>query len=135
LLLTDTNGIPYWVELFTRDTTNEYGRCIIDTRDRGFLIVGYMNRAYSDTVAFSNDVLLIKTNKSGTVQRIDYVDINKGDDCGFKVIEYSNRYFVTGYTRKFNTTNTDIFLMQVFQNGVVNWIKTYGDTLGDFAYS
>ena len=135
VMLTDVNGFPYWVKRYTRDTTNEYGRSIICTTDSGFVIAGYINSCDSDSVSFCNDVLIIKTDKSGNAQWIDYVDINKGDDFGFKVIEFNRSYYVTGYTRKFNTNDNDIFLMQISPTGAVNWIRAYGDTLDDFAYS
>lgn len=138
LMQTDQNGVPAWVQTFSRDKRNERGRCVILTRDQSYLVAGFSATCDSisqDTCFNCNDVFLFKTDLNGTLLWAKYIDIAGGDDQAFKVIEVNKKYYVTGNTRLQDCKNTDIFLMQVDPNGTVDWVKTYGDSLGDFSYS
>lgn len=138
LMETDQFGVPNWVETFSRSTRPDHGRCVIKTVDKSYLVAGFSNTcdsSYQDTCVNCHDVFLFKTDFAGNLLWANYIDIASGDDYGYKVIETERKYYVTGFTRLTNCTNTDIFLMQVDPNGTVDWVKTYGDSLGDFSYS
>jgi len=138
LMQTDLNGVPIWVNTYSRREIEDHGRCVIKTTDKNYFVVGFSNRCdsvYQDTCINCNDVFLFKTDLNGNLIWAEYVDIDAGNDFAFKVIETNNKYYVTGSTRTTVCTNTNIFLIQVDPTGTVDWVKTYGDTLDDFSYS
>jgi hypothetical protein len=81
------------------------------------------------------DILLIKTNSSGNLQWAKtYGGIS--DDIAYSVQQTSDGgYIVAGYTGSFGVGFNDILLIKTDVSGNLQWVKTYGGTSSDRAYS
>ena len=83
-------------------TIDDIGKCVRQTSDGGYIIVGYTDKGVDD------DILLIKVNRTGHTCNVGHhqgTDMfyykldTSGDDRGYSVEQTSDRgYIITGYT-------------------------------------
>ena len=104
---------------------DDRAHCIIQTRDRGYAIVG---PTYS--YANSYDFWLVKTDVSGNmVWNRTYGGARK--DWPSSLIQtIDGGYAITGYTQV-GDTNYDIWLVKTDNEGIMQWNQTYGISEND----
>lgn len=125
------NGQGINFELVTGTLKDDDAKCIIQTLDSGYMVVG-------STSAFGSgqsDVYLTKISKAGTVswqQAIGGAGVDKGNsviqtpDSGFAIAGYSNSAGTGGY---------DVYLARTDKDGILLWEKYYGGIDWDFGNS
>ncbi len=122
LLRTDANGNFMWSK--TSGLGNwEYGYCVRETTDGGFILTG------ASSSAALNEVFLVKTNSAGTVQW-SYLYGGTKDDYGYAVEQTTDGgYIITGFSQSnfpaSAFTNNSALLIKTDPAGTVQWAKRY----------
>ena len=121
IICLDSNGTEIWNKTFG-SFADDYGKCIIETKDGGYIIVG-STYSYGKE---NSDVYIVKIDKNGTekwekaIGGIDY-------DAATFALEDINQTLVLGNTYSFGEKNSsDIWLISLDSNGTELWSKTYG---------
>jgi hypothetical protein len=118
-------------ELITGTNKYDDAKCIIQTLDSGYAVVG----STSSFGGGQSDIYLTKISKKGLVvwqHVIGGAGIEKGNsliqtpDSGFTITGYSNSEGVGGY---------DVHLAKTNKNGLLEWSNTYGGGDWDFGNS
>jgi hypothetical protein len=131
LIKTDSSGNKVWDKTFGGADTVSYGRSVRQTNDGGYIITGWKD--YSGTSDY--DVWLIKTDSLGN-KLWDKIWGRGYYDYGRSVQQTNDGgYIVTGDTRPYSTTNSDVWLIKTDVNGDTVWTKTYGGTADDRGWS
>ena len=131
LVKTDASGNQVWQKTYG-GTNAEYGECVVQTNDSGFVVAGY---TYSFG-AGGSDVYLVKTDASGNqVWQKTYGGTNA--EYGRSVVQTNDSGFVVaGYTFSFGVGGGDLYLVKTdATSGIQLWQKTYGGTSYDYGRS
>lgn len=130
LIKTDTNGTMLWNQTYG-GTSYDMGRCIKNTHDKGFIIVG---STYSFGAGL-RDVYLIKTDSLGNLiwsKTYGSSDYEWGYDVENTV---DNGYIIVGGTNSFGAWGQDVYFIKTDSLGDVLWMKTYGGVYDDVGHS
>jgi Secretion system C-terminal sorting domain len=115
-----------WMQTFG-ETTEEYGECVQQTDDGGFIVAGFTN----SFGAGSLDAILIKTDQDGNEtwsQTFGGVD----GDAVFSVQQTSDGgYIMVGNTWSFGMGYGDVWLIKTDQDGNELWSQTFGGSLNE----
>ena len=125
LIKTTYDGTIQWAKTFG-GAGNEYGYCVQQTSDGGFIIIGN-----TDTYVGGGpwDMYLVKTTSDGTLQWSKIFG-GTGIEEGRSVQETNDGGFIiTGYTTSFGG-GADVYLVKTASDGTLQWTKTYGYLLG-----
>jgi hypothetical protein len=122
LVKTDKEGIMQWNKTYG-GSAYDHGRCLIQTSDGGYAIVG-------DTWSFgagNRDFYLVKTDPTGTIQWNKTYG-GAGDDYGNSLIQAPDGgYVLAGYSNSFGG---NVYLVETDAAGVMRWDKTFGGSSG-----
>jgi len=119
-----------FVRAYGRPGYNE-ARSVQRTSDGGYIVAGWTT--YIGT--FNTDILLIKTDAFGDVQWAKTYG-GTGTEEAYSVQQTSDGgYIVAGTTTSFGAGGNEILLIKTDAFGNLQWAKTYGGTLADFANS
>ena len=130
LIKTDENGTEEWNKTYG-GTGLDYSEAVRQTLDRGYIIVGYTD----SFGASDNDLWLIKTDENGT-EEWNKTYGGSGDDIASFMIQNNNEdYLILGHTGSFGAGQDDIWIINVDDNGVEQWNRTYGGADYDFGES
>jgi hypothetical protein len=114
---------------FEKVFSNGEGYSVVETKDGGYVIVGY---TYG---AGKWDVYLIKTDSNGN-KIWERTFGGKEDDVGYSVIETKDGcYVIAGYTESFGMGSQDVYLIKTDSEGNKIWEKTFGGRDKDCGYS
>lgn len=128
VIRTDYQGKVIWQKKKSFGISDCEGNAIIETRDKGFLVLGSIESESND-----DDVLLLKINSSGNdVWFKTYGGSNFDilNDCNGIIATSDDCYVITGRTHSFSKTE-DIFLLKVNENGEEQFFYTFGDSLNN----
>ncbi|MBW8049105.1 MAG: hypothetical protein FVQ77_01945 [Cytophagales bacterium] len=110
---------------------NDYAYDILETKDRGFLILG-------ETKSFgagSFDVFLIKIDTRGNLQWSKTYG-GRSTDVGRSIIPTKEGgYIIVGESKSFGAGDFDFYLIKIDKYGKLKWTKTYGGTGKDYGRS
>jgi TolB-like protein len=130
LIKTDGNGNLQWAKTYG-GTLDDSARAIVQTSDGGYIITGTTNSFGTGTY----DIFLIKTDSSGNLLWARVYD-GPADDVVSSVIEVMGKdIVVAGHTRSFGAGLHDFLLLKTDSLGNLRWVKTYGGSNEDWAYS
>jgi len=131
LIKTDSSGNFLWGNAFGGADIPAYGRSVQQTNEGGYIITGWID-SYGTG---DNDVWLIKTDSSGNI--LWDKKFGRGyHDYGRSVRQTNDGgYIVTGETRPYGATNSDVWLIKTYANGDTLWTKTYGGSTDDRGWS
>jgi hypothetical protein len=125
---TDSVGNFQWQQTFG-GLNNEYGYCIRQTYDKGFIICG-------STTSFGSggtDAILIKTDSSGNQQWSKYYGGANNDGAYSLDIAADSGYVLGGYSYNFGASADDAMIIKTDTAGNQQWLKIYGGTTNDRA--
>lgn len=127
VIKTDALGDTTWTKTFGGDMDNEYGFCVQQTADSGYIVSGVASSFFD----VGGDVYLIKLNVSGdTIWTRTYGGI--GYEWGSYVQQTQDGgYIVAGQTPAFGAGGFDAYLLKIDSNGDLVWTKTYGGTASE----
>ena len=132
LAKTDSNGNIEWEHTFGEVDSFDAGRCVEQTSDGGYIIVG-------ETGAYSNgyeNVWLIKTDSNGNQQwnKTFGGDIYEAGNC--VKITSDGGYIILGYTDSYGTEgSSDVWLIKTDVNGDEEWNNSFGGIDNDVGIS
>jgi hypothetical protein len=130
LIKTDANGNLQWAKTYG-GTYWDDAYSVQQTSDGGYIVAGW-------TLSFGAgdyDIFLIKTDASGNIQWAKTYGGTSGEGA-YSVQQTSDGgYIVAGVTYSFSADWSDIFLIKTDANGNIQWAKTYGGIIFDYAYS
>jgi len=130
LIKTDAFGNVQWSKTYG-EAGYDVAYSVRQTSDGGYIVAGGTG---SFGAGFS-DIFLIKTNASGNLQWAKTYG-GTGEDWANSVLQTSDGgYIVVGTTNSFGAGGDDIFLVKIDTFGNLQWVKTYGGTSIDRAYS
>jgi hypothetical protein len=121
LLKVDSIGGIIWTRTFGGSSL-EAASDMQQTPDGGFILAGY-TFSYG---AGSSDVFVVKTDADGIIewQKTYGGELN---DIGHSIERTEEGgYIIAGETNSFGAGETDIYLIKVDEEGVVEWSKAYG---------
>jgi len=129
LIKTNENGDSLWSKTYGGEST-EQGRSVIETDDGGFLLFG-STRSYTDSY---RNFWLIKTSSNGdSLWSKTYGGIN--DEFSSSIIDIGGSgYLIVGQTLSTGNGSSDLWLIQIDENGDSLWSKTYGGEGWDYPY-
>ena len=126
IIKTDSSGNQQW-DRKTGGGNAEYGHCIRQTTDGGYIIAGYTD----SFGAGLEDARLVKLDSGGNIAWIQ----NYGgdlDDRGNSVRQTSDGGFImVGYTKSFGAGQADVYLIKTDGSGNLVWSQTYGGANDD----
>ncbi len=112
-------------------TNDEWASSVQQTSDGGYIMAG-RTRSFG---AGNLDIFLIKTDEFGNLQWAKAYG-GTGHDLAFSVQQTSDGgYIVAGLTHSFGAGNGDFFVVKTDANGNIQWVKAYGGTGADTAWS
>lgn len=130
LMKLGSHGDSLWSEVFGTDS-NDYGYCIRETMDRGYIICG--TGVFPGNI--NRDIYLVKTDSTGELEWERYFG-GTGEEEGRCVYQTEDSgYVVTGYTDSFGNGGYDVYLLGINSGGDSLWATTTGSSDDDCAYS
>ncbi len=129
LVRTDALGSPEWEKTYG-GTGSDYGRCVRQTSDGGYIITGY-------TTSFGTggfDIYLIRTDAVGdTLWTRTYGGVN--DDISYSLqMTADEGYIISAKTTSFGAGANDAYLIRTDAGGDTLWTRAYGGTGTDKGY-
>jgi hypothetical protein len=131
LIKTNTNGDTLWTKTYG-GSNSDYGYSVQQTTDSGYIVVGFSG---SFSAGGDGDVYLIKTDVNGdTLWTKTYGGINNDD--AFSVHQTNDGgYVIAGSIYILGLGKWNVFLLKTDYMGNFNWLKSYGGSNDDLAYS
>lgn len=130
LVKLDSKGAMQWINVYDNEgKKEETGMSVLETADHGFMVCG----TTLDAGQGNDDIFLFRTNKSGDLLWAKTYGGPKADMAKFMQKAPGGGFVITGTTSSFGAGSHDAFLMNVSDNGQLNWFKTYGSPLYEMA--
>ena len=128
LIKMTSDGDTLWTKTYG-GTNGDYGNCVAETHDHGFIITGKS----ADVQPL--DVYLIRTDSTGNVLWTKLFG-NFNYEWGASVIEtYDDGFVIAGYVASSGTDYKDLYLIKTNSSGEALWTKTFGDSGSEAGYS
>ncbi len=122
VIKTNSLGDTVWTKIYGDSIGNEYGYCVQQTSDGGYIISGSSQNFFTG----EEDMYLLKLKANGdTLWTRTYGGI--GLESGYFVQQTTDGGYVTiGQTPSFGSGGFDAYLVKINSNGAIAWTKTYG---------
>jgi len=128
------DGSGHWAVKKGFGDSYEYGWCVRQTADDGYVVVGQTDQ-YGDDV----DVFLVKVSSSGETDWYTHFDpgSGQGNDYGYSIRQTSDGgYIIAGMTNFPGTAGGyDVYLVKTDGSGNITWQRTFGGQYNDVGYS
>ncbi|MHA1979455.1 MAG: hypothetical protein ACW98I_21325, partial [Candidatus Hodarchaeales archaeon] len=126
LVKIDNQGRMLWNKTYG-SSDNEYATGLLQTPDGGFLLAG--NKHYS---LGGINLWVVKTDSNGNVQWNQTYGGNSPDYFSYSqqslIQTLDGGYALLGNTESFGSMSTNIWLIKIDQEGVVQWTQIYGNS-------
>lgn len=129
LIKLDSKGDKVWEKTFG-GVHNEKGFDVKQTRDGGYILVGFTETASNGGA----DVYVVKTDPQGNKKWETKYGGGK-NDAGHCIVETNDGYLITGYSQSSGDHFCYVYLLKIDINGVVRWEKNVGggdDACGNY---
>lgn len=122
VIKTNALGDTSWTKTFGGAIDNEYGFCVQQTSDEGYIVSGIASSFFD----VAGDIYLIKLNSVGdTIWTRTYGGL--GYEAGAFVEQTSDGGFIlAGQTPAFGAGGFDAYLLKLTASGAISWTKTFG---------
>jgi len=136
VIKTDSNGDTVWTKHYGTASSNERGRCVRQTSEGGYVIVGSTATYNLNGIT---DIWLIKTDENGDTLWTRNFGTSYGGfiDYGFYVQQTNdNGYVITGSLMHpiNNVLSTNLCIIRTNENGDTLWTTILGGDLDDRGY-
>lgn len=101
----------------------DYGWCVQQTSDNGYIITGMTDPLISDY-----DIHLIKTDEDGDTLWTRTYDKSTWDEGWVVRQTADNGYAIVGQTGLYGTSSRDLYIIKTDEYGDTLWTRTYGGT-------
>ncbi len=130
LVKTDPNGDTSWTRTYD-DGQRCFAYSMDLTLDGGYILAGMIEQDPTDDY----DVYIMKTNEVGEVLWTQTYG-GEHDDIAYAIQQINDGgYIIAGMTRSFGSGGSDIYLLRIDAEGEVLWVRTFGGSEDDEAYS
>ena len=130
LIKTDSLGNEEWSSTFG-DTYSDWGYCVRQTSDGGYIIGGL-----TETFISYYDAYLVKTDSLGDEEWSKKFGKSDERDSGTCVLQTTDGgYVLAGYTHSYGAGDYDVWMIKTDDMGNEQWDKTFGDGAWDQANS
>jgi hypothetical protein len=110
---------------------NDNGYALVQSRDGGFLMVGYTESFGSG----GKDIYAVKTDGMGEYEWSKTYG-GSGDDIGWKVVSTSDSGFIiAGTSNSYNSSNADALIFKIDKQGTVDWTRSISNDSVEDAYN
>lgn len=135
LIKTDPNGTEQWNRTFGGNLI-DVGHAVEQTSDGGFILVG----ATTETSHYSDDIWVIKTNKTGILEWNRTYGGSKTEEATDILINPDGSYIVVGSTQSYGVDGVgpvgyltdNIWMLKLDSSGTELWNRTYGGALIEY---
>ncbi|MBM3133466.1 MAG: hypothetical protein FJZ95_10630 [Chloroflexi bacterium] len=127
LIKIDQYGEKDWDKVFGNDG-DDYGRCVQQTVDGGYLIVG---ETHSNKWNDNCDIWLIKTDRMGIEEWNRTLGGEKGDGVTWAQKTSDGGYVLVGDTESYGAGQRDCWLIKTNDLGEKQWDRTFGSASYD----
>ncbi len=122
VIKTNSVGDTTWTKTYGDANGNEYGFCIQQTDDGGYIVSG----SHQDFIIGEEDMYLLKLQANGDTTWTRTYGGN-GFEWGSYVQQTTDGgYIIIGHTPAFGAGGFDAYLVKINANGNIAWTKTYG---------
>ena len=122
----DSTGKLLWAETLG-GTSDDLGRSVQETADKGFIIVGY--------TAGNGGVLIAKVDTLGTLLWAQTLR-GAGNGRSYPIQKtIDDGFIIVGYTGSFKSGGPDVFLAKVSGEGMLFWAKAFGGRYDNYGES
>ena len=129
LLKIDDNGDTLWTNSFG-GPGDQRGRCVIQTAEGGYLIVGYTGSQFA---SYDTRVYLVKTYSDGSLEWSNTLGSADHGVRGYGVRQTPDGGFIVVGVTDFSIPggDPDVFLLKADVNGDSVWVRSYGELFAD----
>jgi len=113
------------------DTSRTEAKAMIQTRDGGFAITGFI-QSYKGG---SSDVYVVKLDGNGKTEWTRSVGGPKDEEGSSIVQTKDGGYAIAGYTNSYGAGGEDVYVVKLDKTGNVKWTKTLGGKSDDRGFS
>jgi hypothetical protein len=121
LIKTDSMGKVQWDKTYGGSDW-DFGYSIKQTLDSGYVICG---QTYSYG-AGNGDMYVVRTDKNGDTLWTKAIGGAGYDVANSVYVEHDSIYYIVGSTTSFGLSDTNIYLVKINNNGLVEWDTTFG---------
>lgn len=145
VLKINQNGAVWWDKTFGGDSTDVL-KSIVPCNDMGFLLAGYSisdtNSSKTDSCRGGYDYWVVKIDATGNVLWQKTYGGNKNDYLNSAIFTFDHGFVLSGWSES-NTSSEksensrgvyDYWVIKIDSTGNIQWDKTIGSSLNDFAY-
>ena len=112
--------------------SEDYGEALVQTKDQGFLLVGYGQDAFIGDG--DQDVLVVRTDIDGDEVWTKYLDEGFVEE-GFDVVATGDGSFtIAGNIQATQVSSIDAYLLRIDGNGNILWSNSFGGSQKDQAF-
>ncbi len=129
LIKTDASGTEQWSRTFG-GTGHEYGFCVQQTSDGGYIIVGNT----SSFGAGNYDIYLVKTDTNG-IEDWNQTFGSVYGNYGYSVQQTLDGGYIIAGATSYHNGSSDVYLVKADSSGTESWSRTYSESFGDAGWS
>lgn len=124
----DSSGNLGWAKAYG-GTGKDFGYCILETTDGGFIIAGERKIFGSG----GSDILVIRTDHAGDLLRATTFGGSLGDYAQSFIQTSDAGLALAGVSYSYSSGGGDCILLKLSSAGALSWARTYGDARPDLA--
>ncbi|UCE37745.1 MAG: Ig-like domain-containing protein [Thermoplasmata archaeon] len=132
LIKTDSSGAESWNNTFG-GSQNDVGRCVQQTANDGYIIIG-STRSYGINTPSKSNILLIRTDSTGAEQWNKIFGGNENDFGYYVQQTLDGGYILVGRTYSYGVgtpSNPNIWLIKTNSEDVASWSRPFGGSSSD----